>query len=178
MIRFLQKPGDLHGKVKIATVLLPFPEGGIHGFGGRGHDEDIIVGDAFDAPVLGAQGKGLADGGLPDKLFIQFSDDGVRLQVPQAKIPPIRDHPAGHIEGEQGPFPGGHGIVQSIDGNPRPEFPDPGVRKPPPQHVEHQVKLRPFKRLIGGACFQLGVEGIHVPHLNADHGNNDLCQDI
>ncbi len=164
--------------MRIPVHGLSNPEGGIDVAVSHGNGKDIIVGDSHDFPVLGSHGGNLPDFCLPDIFFIQFADPGLGVMVAELVIAPVGDGSAGGIKGQESPFFPLDRMIQPVDGNSRPEFPDSCIGISPGQHIQYEIIAFPAEIVIGPARFQESIQFIHIPGFKPGHGNNNLGQDI
>src|SRR3989304_5755946 len=99
--------------MKVPVVLLAFPEGRRFLFRACRHDEDIIMCDLMDPPVLGTECEGVPHRCFPNKLLVELSDSGMRLLMTEMEISSVRYDSARKIKGLKGSSSSTHRLIEA-----------------------------------------------------------------
>ena len=146
---------------------------------GRGRlHQHVVVGDAVDAPGLGAEAEGLADGGFPDELLVEFADDRARFGVANLEVAAVRNGAAGGVEREQRPAPRLHGLPHAVEGEPWPQVANARAGVAAGEHFHHQVEVFALQVGVGGGADEDAVEGVRGALLGTRAGNDGLRQHV
>ncbi len=165
--------GEVHG----AVALVGAPERGHGGATGR-RREDVVVGDALDAPPLHAKGEAVADRALPDELLVELADQVATAFHAQPEVAAVRDGAAGHVEQLRGAGAGGRGVVDPVDGDERAQRPQAGRRPASGEEVEDEVELAAAEVLVRRGGAQEREQVVEPPRLDDQHGEHHLRQDV
>ena len=174
----LQKAANPFREVKAAVQRLVAPKRRGDGAALRRAHDHVVVGDAQNSPILGAEGENLAGAGLPHELLVEFADLSAAVLMAQLVVAAVRDGAAGVVEGEHRAAAGAHPAVDAVEGQSGLEFPHPGAGVASSQKFEHQVKLLPWQPMVGSAGPDRGEQFIDWPVLVRAHGDDRLAKHV
>jgi hypothetical protein len=169
---------DLLGKVVASRVVFGAPEGQVLEPARRRDDEDVVVGDAFDAPLLRAEGEAVTDLRFPDELLVELADQCAAVLAPQLEVAPVRDRPPREIEGRQTAPVGARRAVDGVHGDSRPQVSDAGVGIAARQHLQDQVEEFARQLAVGVARPECSEEIVHGAVLGGAHRDDHLSQHV
>ena len=141
-------------------------------------DQDVVVRDPLDVPVLGAERKGLSDGRLPNELLVEFSNEDARFRVAQLEIASIGDRPARVVEGENGALARLQRVADPIESDARLEIADAGPRVAAGEHFDDQVELVSIERCVRTRAPNRPVRLLDGSRFRCGHRDQDLRQHV
>ncbi len=174
----LEEGGDAVRKERRAVLLLAPPEG-CHGRRscGGGH-EDVVVGDAVDAPGLDAEGEGVTHRALPDELLVELTEGGAAALHLEVEGAAVGDGAAGHEEEPFGPGACGDHAVDAVDAHQGPEVAQARGLVAAGEHLQDQVELAPREVTVGVRGAHRVVELVDPPRGAHGHGHEHLGEDV
>ena len=148
-VGLVEKAADVTAEVVIAVDRLGAPERRRRYVASGGVHQHVVVGDAVDAPVGGAEIEGLTDGCFPHELFVQLADHLTAAGVAQFVVAAIRNGAAGVVQREHRAALGFDAIGYPIEAQPRLQIAQAQAGVAPGEHLQHRIEVRALQLVIG-----------------------------
>ena len=128
-------------EVMAAVAAFGAPEWRRAGRRQRGFNQDVVVGDALNSPVAGAQRKNLPHLRFPHELFIEFANLCLCVELPKGVVAAIGNAAATAVQRQHAIAQRLHCLCTAIERNTRRQTAYTAARKSSGQHVDDQIEL-------------------------------------